>query len=82
MKFNSKREAQEVLKKMEDIIGRYGYVSVADFKDLIGEECSYTDITKGWTDISEAKIVHLLEGKRRCKHTIELPGPKEIWIEL
>lgn len=46
--FNSRREAEEVLCRMREIVDTYGVVLRADFYDLVGEECSYTDNKYGW----------------------------------
>ena len=55
-------EAEEVLSRMDDIISTYGIVSVADFYDLVGVTCNYTDNKYGWTNIRNAEVVRLRNG--------------------
>lgn len=61
-------EAEEVLSRMDDIISTYGIVSVADFYDLVGVTCNYTDNKYGWTNIRNAEVVRLRDG-----YMIKLP---------
>lgn len=61
-------EAKEVLSRMDDIIARYGTVSIADFYELVGVRCNYTDNKYGWTNVRNANIVRVREG-----YIIKLP---------
>lgn len=54
--FRNREDAENVLKDMNDILDKYGGVSVADFCDLCGMKCEYVDHTYGWTDLSHSKV--------------------------
>ena len=66
-------EAEEVLSRMDDLIATYNVVAVADFYDLVGITCDYTDNYYGWTDIRSASIQRTREG-----YIIRLPKPMPI----
>lgn len=75
--FSTKREAQEVVKCMREMIDTYGVVTVADYYDLCGMHSSYTDEKYGWITLRPVKI----EKSDRYgfnEWTIELPKPLEI----
>lgn len=58
----SRKDAENVLKQMHDIINDYGILSVADMFDLVGEPANYTMNKYGWHNIDNAEIVHTREG--------------------
>lgn len=58
----SRREAEEVLNRMEDLIDSYGVVSVADLYDLVGISGKYTDNKYGWTNLRGADIERTRDG--------------------
>lgn len=58
----SRREAEEVLNRMEDLIDSYGVVSVADLYDLVGISGKYTDNKYGWTNLRDADIERTRDG--------------------
>lgn len=64
----SRGEAEEVLTRMDELIDTYGIVSVADFYDLVGVTCNYTDNKYGWTNIRNAEVVRVRDG-----YKIKLP---------
>ena len=53
---------------MDDILEKYGMVSVADLYDLVGVTGNYTDNKYGWTNLSNAEIVRVRDG-----YQIKLP---------
>ena len=61
-------DAEDVLRKMDELIDMYDAVSVADLYDLVGLRCNYTDNKYGWTNIRNAEIVHTRDG-----WTIKMP---------
>ena len=69
----SRREADEVLEKMDEIIDRYDIVSVSDYYDLVGETGNYTDNKYGWSSLRTAEVVRVRDG-----YIIKLPKPKVI----
>lgn len=66
--FASRADADQVLNLMNEAIMKYGKVSVADYYDLVGITCDYTDYNYGWYDIRTASIRFVNGG---C--TISLP---------
>jgi hypothetical protein len=65
----SRQEAEEVLTRMDELVETYGEVTVADLYDLVGVTCEFTDNNYGWTNIRNAKVVRLRDGK----YMIDLP---------
>lgn len=66
---DNRADAEEVLDNMNNIIQKYGIVSVADMYDLVGIVGNYTDNKYGWTDLRTAKI----ERERDGGYRIDLP---------
>ena len=64
----SRGEAEEVISRMNELIKDYGIVSVADFYDLVGVSCNYTDNKYGWMNIRNAEVVRVRDG-----YIIKLP---------
>lgn len=58
----SRAEAEEVLNSMDDLLDRYGLVSVADLYDLVGITGNYTDNKYGWTNLRHASVQRLRDG--------------------
>lgn len=61
-KFEDRGDAETVLMRMNEAIGRYGMVSVADFYDFIGQRCSFTDQKYGWYDLKAAQVIRYDDG--------------------
>lgn len=59
---DSRGEAEEVLTRMDELVSTYGIVSVADFYDLVGVTCQYTDNKYGWTNIRNAQVMRVRDG--------------------
>lgn len=59
---DSRAEAEEVLRLMDDIIEEYGMVSVADLYDLVGVTGRHTDHNYGWTNLRNAEAVRVRDG--------------------
>lgn len=61
--FESRGEAEAVLDEMNNVIGTYGFVSVADLYDMAGlSNPPYTSNKFGWTNISSAEAVRVSDG--------------------
>lgn len=58
----SRREAEEVMDMMDELLGTYGVVRVADMYDLVGMTGRYTDNKYGWTDLRNSSIVRVRDG--------------------
>lgn len=59
---DTKGEAEEVLDRMDELLDTYGMVTVADLFDLVGISCDYTDNKYGWTNLRNARTVHVRDG--------------------
>lgn len=66
-------EAEAVLNAMNDVIARYGRVSVLEMFDMLGQDCDYTQDKYGWKDLRNATIETVPDG-----FWIRLPKPKPI----
>jgi hypothetical protein len=71
--FDSRRDAEEVLASMEDLVDRYKVVSVMDFYELADQKSVYTDRYYGWTNLRSAEVIRVRDG-----YTIKLPKPLPI----
>lgn len=59
----SRGQAEGVLDQMEDLIDRYGIVSVADLYDMVGESTkNHCTHNYGWTNLIDAKVVRVQDG--------------------
>lgn len=65
---SSRAEAEKVLTSMDDLIDKYGLISVADYYDLVDVSSQYTDNHYGWDDIRSARVVRVSNG-----YMIKLP---------
>ena len=59
---DTRKEAEEVLDRMDDLIDNYGVVSVADLYDLVGISGNYTDNKYGWTNLRNADVQRVRDG--------------------
>ena len=64
----SRAEAEEVIERMFDIVGRYTTATVADLYDLVGVRSSHVDHKWGWSDMRGAGVVRVRDG-----YLLELP---------
>ena len=58
----SRGEAEAVLIQMDDLIERYGFVSVLDLYDMCELTAPYTSDKYGWTDLRTARVVPVRKG--------------------
>lgn len=68
--FESRREAEDVLDRMYDLISEFDYATVGDFYSLIGTRPSPIDRNWGWTDLGGSDI-----RKTRDGFVLSLPAP-------
>lgn len=71
----NRREAEEVIDSMFDILSSYGQVSVADLYVLTGIRSDHTDERWGWTNLRGAKAVPL---RRQGGFLLDLPPTEEL----
>lgn len=72
----SRREAEEVIERMFDILSRYGSVPVADLYELTGLESTHVDYKWGWTDLRGAKAIGIKGGREG--YLLDLPDPEPL----
>lgn len=60
--FESRGEAEAVLRRLDEAIDEYGQVTVADLYDLAGITGEYTDNNYGWMNIRNAEAVRVRDG--------------------
>lgn len=70
---SSRKEAEEVLELMNDIIDNYEVVSVSDLNELVGYPSSHVDNKWGWTFLGDVQIRQIREG-----YLIDLPPAEPI----
>lgn len=71
--FQSRGEAEAVRDQMDDLIDRYGVVTVADMYDMADLTQPYTSNRYGWTNIRSATVERVRDG-----YVIRLPKAKPI----
>ena len=67
--FETRQEAEAAIDQMDEIIERYGFVTVADYYDMADLSAPYTSNKYGWTTIRNAEVVRAREGG----YTLKLP---------
>ena len=56
--FKTKEEAEQVLKvATEEVLDRYGEITLMDIYELSSIEAAYSDQFKRWTNLDDAKII-------------------------
>ena len=70
---STRKEGEEVLDELDDILRKYGQVSVADFYELVGMPSEYTDNKRGWKELRYTGL-----HKSRYGYTFSLPDPIEL----
>ena len=72
---DNRGEAELVLDRMDEIIDRYGAVSITDLYDLVGYDGGkYTDSKYGWTSLRSADV----QRTRHGGYSLKLPSAKPI----
>lgn len=73
--FESRPEAEAVLRAMDGSIRDYGYVSIADMYDMADLTAPpFTSVKYGWTDLRDAHIVRTFDGA----YLIKLPKAEQL----
>lgn len=73
LEFTTRKQAEEFLKDMDDVVREYGLISIGDYYDLARVTSQYTTQKYGWTDLREAKVVSTRGG-----YMIKLPKPSPL----
>lgn len=69
----TKGDAEEVLTTMEELIDRYGFVSVAELYEMVRLPSAHTDCKYGWESLRTAKTVRVRDG-----YLLDLPRPRPL----
>lgn len=67
--FETRGQAERVIVEMENVINRYGFVTVADMFDMVELTAPYTGNKYGWTSVRHAEPIRLMGGG----YVIKLP---------
>ena len=67
---DTKRDAEEVLSNLVDIVDEYGIATVADFYDLVGLTGDWSDNKYGWDNLSRSSVQRVRDG-----YILVLPKP-------
>lgn len=70
---STRREAEDVISQLFDLIETYDVVSVYDLYEITNITGDYTDKKWGWTDIQDATVTHVRDG-----YLLDLPRPQPI----
>lgn len=62
--FESRNEAEKVLNAMEELIEKYGAVTVSDVHELCNTNSTYTDNKYGWTNLGGTRVNRVRAGYR------------------
>ena len=68
-----RKDAEEVLSRLTDMIVNYDVATIADFYDLVGINASFVDNKYGWYDLGAARVHRVKAG-----YSIFLPRPRAI----
>jgi hypothetical protein len=71
--FESRSEAEEARMQMEEMIERYGFVTVADFYDMADLTAPYTANKYGWTSVRNAEVLRARDGRYEIKLSRAVP---------
>jgi hypothetical protein len=66
-------EAEEVVDRLFDLVGRYESASVSDLYSLVGISGNFTDEKWGWTDLRGAGVERVRNG-----YLLDLPRPEPL----
>lgn len=73
----TKKECEIILKEMRQIIKNYGFVTRADYYDLIGLDVRSGDDKVGWHSILGARI-HMVKNEYGRWYELILPEPVDL----
>ncbi len=72
--FKTKKEAEDVLDAITDILNGFKYITVSDIKDLLGIPTKYTDTTFGWTSRAGINIREFED-----TYILDIPPPAQLF---
>lgn len=69
----SRAEAMDVISSLNDVIGKYEAVSIADLYEMVGVDSHFTDQKWGWTNLDGAMVRRISNG-----YLLDLPKTEQI----
>lgn len=69
----TKRDAQTILERMQDVLDSYDVVTVSDLKELLGIKPQHIDNNWGWMYLQDVDIRQVREG-----YLLRFPSPDQI----
>lgn len=69
---STRAEAEEVLERLWDLVGKYDSASVADLYELVGEKSTHMDHRWGWDNLQGSSVTRL----RGQGYLLDLPDPE------
>lgn len=69
----SRKEAEEILELMNDIIDNYDVVTISDFNEMVDQPSSHVDQKWGWTFLGDVQILQVRGG-----YLVDLPPAEPI----
>lgn len=69
---DTRAEADQVLMLMTELVDTYGQATVNDLYSALGVTGEFTDVTYGWTDLMDARVI-----RRNYGYILDLP-PTEV----
>lgn len=57
--FTTRNDAEKALDTLREVIVHYGFATVMDLYDLVGDPSSYNDSKHGWTDLKNVRIMRI-----------------------
>lgn len=70
---SSRTDAEEVIDRLFDLVGRYDSATVADLYELVGLSSSHTDHKWGWRNLRGAGVSRVRDG-----YLLDLPEPEPL----
>lgn len=70
---SSRREAEDVIDRLFDLVGQYGSATVSDLYELVGLQSTHTDNKWGWEDARGAGVTRVRNG-----YLLDLPEPEPL----
>lgn len=71
--FESRGDAEAVLRQMDELIDRYNVVTVADLYDMVDRSAPFTANKYGWTNVANAEVQRLRGGGYVIKFPKAMP---------
>lgn len=71
--FETRGEGEEALMQMEEVIERYGFVTVADLYDMADLTAPFTANKYGWTSVRNAEVLRARDGRYEIKLSRPVP---------